>query len=686
MIAPGKSSAAPSSVWTRWDLVICLALLGAITGVFWQVKHHDFITYDDPNYVTQNLRVQAGLTRANVAWAFQTTSESNWHPLTWLSHMLDCQLFGLNAGAHHLVNVFFHALNSLLLFAVFKRMTGARWRSAVVAALFALHPLHVESVAWISERKDVLSTFFWLLTMGAYVLYAERRGPWRYCLALVAFALGLMSKPMLVTLPCVLLLLDFWPLGRFRWGTARAPQASASPKRAENQRVGVRSLILEKIPFLLLAAASCVVTYLAQQKGKTVITASAVPIADRLGNAIVSYGRYIGKMVWPENLAVFYPYVRARPAGQIAGATLLLIALTALAFWGRRNHRYLSVGWLWYLGTLIPVIGLVQIGAQSMADRYTYVPLIGLFVMIAWGAVDLSKRWQRKAILRTLSAGAALAGCLIPALFQVQIWKDSLTLFEHALGAGSDSAVVRFNLGYALLAKGRPEEALVHFTAGLQRDPRAYWVYSNIGDILAGQGKLDQAVAKYSEALRLQPDYTEAHGGLALALAGQGRHTQAVAHLTEALRLKPDESELHFRLAMVLEAQKRTPEAVAQYREALRLKGNSISALNNLAWLLATHDDAAIRNGDEAVRYAERACELTGQQQAFLLGTLAAAYAEAGRFSEAVSTAQKAAELAGAAGQKELAATNQRLLELYRVGKTYAATSRQAKAKAPDHD
>ncbi len=649
-----KPAVMSGPVWTRWDLIICLALFGMIAAVFWQVRYHEFITYDDPNYVTENLRVQAGLTKANLAWAFRTTSESNWHPLTWLSHMLDCQWFGLDAGKHHLVNVVFHILNSLLLFVVFKKMTGARWPSAFVAALFALHPLHVESVAWVSERKDVLSAFFWILTMWAYVCYVERPVLGRYLFALLLLALGLMSKPMLVTLPCVLFLLDFWPLGRIRFtardssgrlsfgsrGSGKAVQPS-EPKPPSGMpglpTVAVGRLLLEKVPFLALAGISCAATYWAQKKGEAVVAVAAVPMDQRFTNAIISYARYAGKMIWPESLSVFYPYVRTWPAWQVLGALLLLIGATWLAIWGRRNHRYLAVGWFWYLGTLVPVIGLIQAGAQSMADRYTYIPLIGLFVMMAWGIVDLSSRWPQKKFAFTTLALAGVSGCLVLTLFQVPFWKNSVSLFEHALSVTSGSATIHFNLGYGLLDKGRPEEARAQFAAGLQRDPRAYWVDAKMGDILTGQGKFDEAVAKYSEALKLRPDFAEAHTGLALALSAQGR----------------------------------SREALAQYEEALRVKPQLVLALNNRAWILATHEDATLRNGPEAVRCAELACELTGRKQPFLLGTLAAAYAEAGQFSEAVTTAQRAAELALATGQKDLALTNQKLMESYRAGKPY---------------
>ena len=774
-----ESSKAPAN-WSRSDFIISLGLVAVLVGVFWPVRTHEFITYDDPNYITENVRVQAGLTWQNVLWAFRTTSESNWHPLTWLSHMLDCQWFGLNAGAHHLINVLFHGINSVLLFLVLQSMTRARWRSAFVAALFALHPLHVESVAWVSERKDVLSTCFWLLTMAAYVGYVRRPGLGRYVLTLFAFACGLMAKPMVVTLPCVLLLLDFWPLGRLSIGKGAKPRTLPRPTVPNNKSVEVVTLpraILEKVPFLILTIASCFATYFAQHKGEAVVTVAAVPLAERLTNAALAYVRYMGKMVWPDHLAVFYPFVRDWPAWQVAAALILLLAMTLVAYWARHKHRYFTVGWLWYVGTLVPVIGLVQVGAQSMADRYTYVPLIGLFIIVAWGAVNLSSQWPRKPIVLAFSGGAVIGVCLLLTLAQIRFWRDSVTLFEHALAVTPESATGHLQLGYGLLAKGRTDEALKHFQAALQRVPWDYFVHCQVGNILSSQGKLDEAMTNYQkglelkpenselnnnlgviwekkgnlpeaircysaalqykpddlkahlnlgnallaqgkndealrhyaesvelfpksaparwsmgealmaqgklqdasthfqQALRLQADFPEAHSSLGLVLVQTGQTADGLAHLREAVRLKPGVAEFHFRLAMALEADKKTQAAVQEYQEALRLAPDSAKVLNNLAWLLSTHEDSNIRNGAEAVRHAERACRLTENRQAFFLGTLAAAYAEVGRFAEAVSTAQKAAEIASATGQAEIAATNQKLAKLYQAGKTYRQMS-----------
>ncbi len=754
----------------RYDLFIYLGLLALIVASYWPVHRFGFVNYDDAEYVAENLRVQAGLTAENVRWAFRTLFFENWHPLTWLSYMLDYQLFGLNPGAFHLVNVFFHALNTSLLFTVFKRMTGARWPSAFVAGIFALHPLHVESVAWVSERKDVLSAFFWMLTLWAYVRYVERPQLQRYLLAILFFAMGLMAKPMLVTLPFVLLLLDFWPLRRLQF-TSSPPGIRAQTRNGPNFPQPFVRLIVEKIPFFLLTALSCIITYAAQHGAR--VTMASLPVAKRLTNAAVSYGRYLVKSFWPENLAVYYSHPGQWPLWQIVGACLLLAAITALALGRRWKSPYLTVGWFWYLGMLVPVIGLVQVGSQSMADRYMYVPLIGLLIMVGWGAAELAAWWRVKPMGLLVCNGAALLGCLAVSRSAVLVWKDSVSLFEHALAVTTASTVAHNSLGDALLAEGKTNEAFAHFSAALEIDPEDALSYGNFGNILLGQGKIDEALAKYQkglqfspknpelhhnaglclaklgrfaeaipdysaalraraeyadaylnlgnalvglgkfeeaitnynavlrlkpsfapahfnignaltqqgkhseaaahyvESLRLQPDNAEAHSNLAMGLAQEGKNREAITHLNEALRLKPAEAQFHFQLAGALAAEKRSAEAVAHYQEGLRLKPESVLALNNLAWMLATDGNANVRNGAEAVKRAQRACELTGYKQAFLIGTLAAAYAEAGQLPEAANTAQKATEVAAAAGQKEIAANNQKLLELYRSGKPY---------------
>ena len=545
----------------------------ATVAAFWQVHNFDFVNYDDPVYVTENEDVQAGLTRQGIRWAFSTGRAANWHPVTWLSHMLDCQLFGPSqAGRHHLTSLLLHVANTLLLFAVFREMTGGLWRSAFVAAAFALHPLHVQSVAWIAERKDVLSTLFWILTMAAYVAYVRRgKGGW-YLLTLLVFAVGLMAKPMLVTLPFVLLLLDYWPLERFEVKTA-VESGQRRTGKSEGERFQWRilfGLAREKVPFFALSAVSSVVTLLVQRSGGAIVTLEYIPLRLRIANALVCYVRYIGKMVWPRRLAVFYRDVPGSlSTWKVAAAALLLLVIAVCAIRMGRKCRYLPVGWLWYLGTLLPVIGLIQVGEQSMADRYTYVPLTGLFIIIAWGVNDLAAKWQYRKVVLGVSAGTILCGLSICTHLEVRYWRNSIALFERAVElSGNDK-----------------------------------WVY----------------------------------GHLAKALAEAGRVDEAVVYLKEVVQAMPRRANL----------------------------------VNNLAWLLATHKETEFYNPEEAIRLAKRACQLTNYERPGLLDTLAAAYAAAGRFDEAVETAEKALTMAEAMEKKKLAVEFRARLGLYRAGKPY---------------
>ena len=415
------------------------------------MRHFSFVNYDDPQYVTANYDVQAGLTFESIRWSFTATHANNWHPLTWLSHMLDCQIYGMNPGHHHMTNVLFHILNTLLLFFIFKRISESIWKSAFVAALFALHPLHVESIAWVAERKDVLSTFFWMLTLWSYAGYVERPRLDKYLLLILFYILGLMAKPMLVTLPFVLLLLDYWPLKRFHL-------KSSDNENPEVQRTFYFGLILEKIPLFLLSAASGIVTYLVQKSSGAVSSLDAIPFHDRIANALVSYVVYIGKMIWPHNLAVLYPYPRSIALWKIVGAGLLITLITVLVLRLLRSKPYLAVGWLWYLGTLVPVIGIVQVGSQAMADRYTYVPLIGIFIMITWGISDwVSKRHYRRFGLFMVTA-VILSLLMITSRLQVKYWSNSVMLFDHAIDVTGENSTAQLNLGEALAEQGNIEK------------------------------------------------------------------------------------------------------------------------------------------------------------------------------------------------------------------------------------
>jgi Flp pilus assembly protein TadD len=602
---------------------VCVLLVVAAVCTYWPVFHCGFVNYDDVDYVSENFMVQRGLTLDGLAWAFTTDHAANWHPLTWLSHMLDCQLFGLKPYGPHAVNLLFHTLNSLLLFGILKQMTGALWRSAFVAALFALHPLHVESVAWISERKDVLSTFFGFLALGTYARYTGAKNskfklpsskpdascnPHHttryYWLSLIFFALGLLSKPMLVTLPFVLLLLDYWPLRRTT-SSALAPHHASRITQSPNpqpstfdSRLLIR-LLVEKVPFFALAVASSVVTFLVQRKGGAVADFASVSFAPRLGNALISYLRYLKKMAWPNDLAIAYPPVEWF-VWQEVGAALILVALTILLLRARRP--YLVTGWLWFLGVLFPVIGVVAIGSQSMADRYSYVSLIGIFLMLSWGAAEV---WACRRVSSSVLAGVSVAVLLALAgrtFLQVRYWQGSVSLFTHALTVTEHNTVAHSSLGAALLQEGRTAEAKSHLISALQFSPR----------------------------------FAEAHYHLGLLLLAEGQLAEGIAHWKNARDIKP----------------------------------GWVSLNNNLAWTLATCRDPVYRNPVEAVRLSEYA-RASDPHNPSIYDTLAAAYAEAGRFPEALIAIQKAIALAEALRQFSAAARFHDRLDLYQTQKPY---------------
>jgi tetratricopeptide (TPR) repeat protein len=832
-----------------WNLLckglICLAL-GLITlAAFAPSLTHDFLAYDDQAYVTENPHVQAGLTWPGVEWAFRSYAASNWHPVTWLSHMLDCQLYGLRPAGHHLTNVLLHIANTLLLFLVLSRMTGALWQSAFVAALFAWHPLHVESVAWVAERKDLLGAFFWMLTLWAYARYVEvqslkskvqglkpegrrpkpdtestpgcavpssrfevQRSTFDvrpsspssilhlpssifYLLALSFFALGLMSKPMVVTLPFVLLLLDYWPLGRY----AECGVRNAEPGGSDAQRnpSAWRRLVAEKIPFLALSAISCLLTIRAQQGSYSVVSVAGLPLSRRIPHALVGYAHYLGVMAVPRHLAAHYPYPAATSAAAVAGAGIVLALLSLLAFWLAARRPYLVVGWLWYLGTLVPVIGLVQVGDQAWADRYTYLPLVGLFVAIVWGVADLVQAkgsgaapWTKAG--RAVVGGVAVAiglGLLAGTCHQLRYWKDTRTLFEHAaqvtrhngraltvLGSllakegklseamdlyaqalryRSDNPEAHFCLGNAFEQQGKLAEAVAEYTqalwfkpmrerthlalglalakqknyeqaaahdrTALAINPESAVAHNNLARLLHTQGRLDEAIEHYSAALKLDPKLAQAHNNLGVVLIQKGRLAEGAAHLQEAVRLNPADAESQYNLALALGQQEqwnqaaaifsrlapgrpndpnlyyqfglalahlqRRREAMSHYAHSLVLQPDFPDALDRLAWILATAPEPEFRNGEQAVHLAERACELTGQKQARLLATLAAAYAEAGRFPEAVRTAERARELAAGAGQEETALHCASLLEAVKSGKSWQENPKDTAAAPP---
>ena len=670
---------------THGELLLCLLLLAVTLAVFWQVKHYQFVNYDDDVYVTDNPHVRMGLQKEGVIWAFTAVHAGYWIPLTWLSYMLDYEFYGLNPGGFHLTNVLLHLLNALLLYLVFRRMTGARWRSAFVAGIFALHPLQVESVAWVTERKDVLSTLFWMLTLLAYLRYAERPRTTGYFAVLTAFSLGLMAKPMLVTLPFVLFLLDFWPLHRLG-PSARLPVTK--PEKSGKSilpRTTLSSLLWEKVPFLALAATAGVLAYFTQDIGGAVRTLKGWPLNLRIANVLVSYVTYLAKAIWPYRLAVFYPYAQTIPLWQAAGAGLLLVAVSILVIRARRRCPYLAVGWLWFFITLVPVIGLVQVGLQATADRFTYVPIIGLAIMVAWGVPDLLEPYRSRLVVLAVSSSIALSLLTARSWVQVQYWRNSTVLFEHALQVTHRNYLAHNNLGAALFYQGKVEEAIDHYYQAIQIRPdydRAYFnlgnafaelgnidtarryyakapsfepaeAHNNLGRALAIQGKIEDAIANYLEALALKPDLAEAHNNLGDALARQGEFAEAIDSFSRALALDPKMAETHDNLGRALARQGRFAEAIEHFSRALALKpdfaevhchlGNTLARLGKLDEAVAQYTEALALKPDLAEAHNNLGAVLARQGK---LKEAAAHFSEALRLAPDYAQARKNLNLA----------------------------------------
>lgn len=562
--------------------IICLFLLLATLVVFSPVYQNGFVHLDDDLYITDNPHIQQGLSGESIKWAFTSTHAGLWLPMTWLSLMLDFELFGLKAGGYHLSNLFLHLANTILLFFLFKRMTGGIWRSGFVAALFALHPLRVESVAWAVERKDVLSTLFCLLSIHSYVHYTKHRRFFAYISALLLFSLSLMAKPMLVTLPCLLLILDYWPLGRLNPGPD--PHQKVIATQFSPKRPTIARLFLEKTPFFLLSLIFSMVTYLAQRSFGALSSLQALPLKARLANALASYVEYISKMFWPRNLAVFYPYpVETLPLWKVAGFGLLLAGLTAVALWAAwRHYRQVLAGWLWYLVSLLPVIGLLQAGSQAMADRFTYVPLIGLFWVVSWTVPDLIANWRPKRLILPIIGGLVLALLMVCTRSQVKYWRDSITLFEHTLRVTENNNVMHNNLGVVFVEQGRFAEAVPHFTKALQIRPEDVKAHINLAVSLANLGDLQKAVDHYSKALELDPHHAGAHNNLGNVLLLQGRIDEAEAEFSRALEIQNDYAEAHNNLGVVLARKGRFTEAIEHFRQALRVNPHYPQARKNL--------------------------------------------------------------------------------------------------------
>lgn len=552
-------------------IAICIFLAVSTFAVYSQVQDHEFINYDDDKYVTNNEYVKAGFTRDSVGWALTTSYNSNWHPMTWLSHMLDAQLFGPNSKGHHLTNLLFHIANVLLLFLVLLRMTGALWQSGFVAALFALHPLNVESVAWVAERKNVLSTFFWLLTMWAYIRYAQKTNLKRYSLVILFFAMGLMSKPMLVTLPFVLLLLDYWPLRRLQ----------------SDRRTAISRLVYEKIPLLVLVAGSVVTTLTVQKMGGALGSLNAFPIQERVINALVSYWLYLQKMIWPGGLAIFYAHPENTLSVWKGLATAALLALvTTAAIRLARRAPYFAVGWFWYLGTLIPVIQLVQTGSIAMADRYAYVPLIGIFIIIAWGLPELLAKWRLRSRILTIAAGIWISTLMLMTWNQVSHWKNSITIFSHAIEVTDieypDFLLAHNNLANALLAEGRTGKAISHYKMAINLMPDYAVNHSHLANALFAEQKTEEAISHFKMAIELMPDYAIAHNNLGTVLLAEQKTEEAISHYKTAVKLLPDYATAHYNLGFALMKEKKTGEAIFHFKMAIQLEPNNTNAHSNL--------------------------------------------------------------------------------------------------------
>jgi Flp pilus assembly protein TadD len=611
-------------------LLICVFLIVGILLAFWGVNRCDFVSYDDPLYITENSHIQSGLTLGAIQWAFTTGYAANWHPLTWMSHMLDVQLFGPNPYWHHVTNLLFHVANTLLLFFVLYRMTKVAWPSAFVAALFALHPLHVESVAWVAERKDVLSTFFWMLTMGAYHYYVKRQTLWRYLSVLAFLTLGLMAKPMLVTLPFVLLLLDYWPLGRFDWETSpKKSEASSSrptglgSRKAKSgikrialrpdaqttesagsghRRSSIATLLLEKAPFVVLAIFSSAITYVVQHRWGAVGSLEALPLRARFSNALVSYVVYMEKMIWPSNLAFFYPYQSLWASRQVLGAFSFLIVVTLIAVWLAKKFPYLIVGWLWYLGTLVPVIGLVQVGEQGMADRYTYVPLIGLFIIAAWGASELARKWPYREKILVASSILVLSCLFVATWMQVGYWKNNFTLFDHAMEVTNNNYGAYYARGNAYAAMGNQKQAIVDYDKAIELNPKYAPVYYNRAGTYAAMGNQKQAIVDYDKAIEFNPKSAEAYNNRGNAYAAMGNQKQAIVDYDKAIELNPELALAYNNRGNAYKALGNQKQAIVDYDKAIELnpkfaeayynRGNTYEILGNQRQAAMDHGKA----------------------------------------------------------------------------------------------
>ena len=624
------------------DILICLLLVLAILAVYWQVGSHEFINFDDPLYVTKNYHVQKGITLESIKWAFSFAHHADriyWHPITWLSHMLDCELFGLNAGMQHLTSVLFHILNTLLLFFVIRKMTRSRWKSAFVAALFALHPINVDSVAWIAERKTLLSTFFWMLSMLAYLYYSRRPNIPRYTLISIMFALGLMAKPMLVTLPFVLLLLDYWPLGRIDLGQPGNGKKE-KPISSSLHDFLVSRVLLEKIPLIVLSLASVYISSSSLQSANNIISTEMVPMGLRIANAIVSYIEYIRKMILPYDLAIYYPFPETIPYWKVLGASLILAFITVMAVRSMKRAPYFIVGWLWYLGTLVPVSGIVQTGLwPEMADRWAYVPLVGLFVIITWGVPDLFRRVHYKKQIFSILTAILLTALTITTFSQLKYWKNDFTISKRALDVNPNNYWAYNYLGLALEKQGRMEEAIEHYKQALKINPEYLDAHVNLGLAFSGQGRENAAITQYKKALKIDHRSLEAHLDLGVILLRQGKLKEAIKHYQEALEINPACADAYNALGVALIRKGKVDDAIGQFRKALRIDPSYNEAERNL--------DIAIKSRDRIIKINNAISRLRqvikgNPENPELYNRLGNLYKALGDLDEAIEQYQKA--------------------------------------------
>ncbi len=619
---------------TKLIIWIYLFLTAATLIAFWQVNYCHFINYDDPTYITENIHIRHGITTEAIRWAFTTGYAGNWHPVTWISHMLDVELFGLKPRWHHLTNLLFHIANTLLLFFVFHRMTKAPWKSAFVAALFALHPLHVESVAWVAERKDVLSTFFWMLTIGAYVHYVEHPRFRSYLAVFTFLALGLMAKPMLVTLPFVLLLLDYWPLQRFE------QKASAQKVRAENNQWAFRRHMLwEKMPLFALAALSSIATFIVQRKGGAVASLEGIAPGVRIANTFVSYIIYVRKAIWPHDLAVFYPHPGSLPFWQVMGAVLLLVAVTSAVILKARRFPYLAMGWLWFAGTLVPVIGIVQVGSQALADRYTYVPLIGLFIMAAWGVPELLKNWRYRKEALAASSALIFICLLIFTWTQAGYWRSSIELYDHALKVTGNNDTIHNNRGDAYCRLGNLSQAILDFDKAVEINPQYAEAYYNRGVTYGKLGNHRQAIEDFDRAIEVGPERTEPYYNRGFAYEELGDFRKAIENYDRAIEINSENAEAYNSRGVAYGKLGDHRQSISDYEKAIEINPGFARAFNNRGFAYGS-----LGNHRQAIEDYNRAIEINpGYVKAYY--NRAVSYSELGNHGQAVEDMKTAARL-----------------------------------------